>query len=77
MSTWLITLIVVVVLAAVLVAFTASSRARKRREAGAIGLPPVGALTSDEPISAETAPRGDQDAGADTPRPSAADRPAR
>ena len=52
MSTWVITLVVVVVVGIALVAVVVASRARKRREAsGGIGLPPIGALTGDEPLT--------------------------
>ena len=52
MSTWVITLIVVVVVGIALVVAVLASRARKRREAsGAIGLPPIGALSGDGPLT--------------------------
>lgn len=53
MSTWLITLIVAVVVIA-LVMLAVVSQARKRREASSgIGLPPIGALSVDEPPGAQ------------------------
>ena len=73
MSTWVITLIVVVVVGLGLVWLTLASRARRRRGAsGAIGLPPIGALsgvgTAPTPVEPEREPEEEQSRGvADLP----------
>jgi len=57
MSTWVITLVVVVVVPIGLVVVVRTSQARKRRGAsGGIGLPPIGALTGDEPLTGPAGP---------------------
>lgn len=67
MNPWLIVLIVVVVVGLALLALLI--RSRKRREtSGAIGLPPIGAITQDDPGKAPKGPEG-------SPRPETA-RPA-
>jgi len=55
METWLIVLIVAGIVAIAVVAIGAV-RARKRRESsGSIGLPPLGAVSADGPITNEAA----------------------
>ena len=63
METWLIVLIVAGIVAIAVVAIGAVTRARKRRQSSAsIGLPPLGAVSADGPITNEDASR--------TPQPS-------
>jgi hypothetical protein len=57
METWLIVLIVAGIVAIAVVAIGALIRARKRRQSSAsIGLPPLGAVSADGPITSEAAP---------------------